>query len=136
ARDREKTSSCGQRKRQIEWASHSHRQSPCTACRRHFGRCGRLVDQRHPVFSAVSHLGAAQKEVLQHNCVVMCFIMGGEYERDPAVLRKLAQPIELLWVVLDLRLIATPEFLPAARIMAEPFAHTLAVPDPLHPPIS
>src|SRR5262249_60868709 len=28
-----------------------------------------LVDQRHPVFSAVSHLGAAQKEVLQHNCV-------------------------------------------------------------------
>jgi hypothetical protein len=39
---------------------------------------------------------AAEEQILQHHGVVMGLIMGREHERDPAVLRQRAQPIEFV----------------------------------------
>jgi hypothetical protein len=78
-------------------------------------------------------LGPANKEVLQHHGIVVCLVMGREHERDPAVLRKHAQPVELVRALPDLALVTAAEFLPATRIMAEPLAQTGAGRNFLHP---
>src|SRR5579864_8132203 len=77
--------------------------------------------------------GAAEQEFPQHHGIIMRFIAGREHERDPAVLRKHAQPTQLLAVLLNLRPITAPEFLPSVRIMAEPLSQLGAWRDVLHP---
>src|SRR6516164_4436484 len=76
---------------------------------------------------------AAEEQVLQHHGVVMGLIMGREHECDPAVLRQRTQPIELVRMLPNLRLVAAPEFLPPRGIMSEPLAQSVAGRDVFHP---
>jgi hypothetical protein len=52
----------------------------------------------------------------------MRLVMRGKHQRDPTALRKRTKPIEFVRMMPDLRLVASPEFLPAFRIMAKPLS--------------
>jgi hypothetical protein len=59
--------------------------------------------------------------------------MGGEHERDRAMLSERAQPTQQITMFPDLRVVTAPEFLPAVGIMAEPFPQCGTRRDVFHP---
>lgn len=74
-----------------------------------------------------------EKEIPEHDGVVMCVVMRGIDERDRSILRELSQPLEFGGMPLDFRPVAPLKFRPTFGGMAEPFAQRRARSNRLHP---
>src|SRR5262249_4425245 len=91
--------------------------------------------QRKPATSSPgrSRLPALHQHIAQHNGIIVRFVTRGEDERDRPLPRKRPQPLERVGMLAQLFEITAPEFLPALRIVAEPFSQYAARRDILHP---
>jgi hypothetical protein len=63
----------------------------------------------------------SQKQIPQHNGVVMNLVVSRVHERDRALSCQGSQPVELFTMLVDRRSVAAAKLLPAGGIVAEPF---------------
>ncbi len=75
------------------------------------------------------------KNIPQHDRIVVKLVTRSEYERDRAFACRRAQFRELIGMIVDLGRVAPAEFLPADRIMPEPFPQRRAGSNVLDPSI-
>jgi hypothetical protein len=75
----------------------------------------------------------AREQLLEHHSIIVRLVARGEDQSDPAMPGKFAQPIQFVRMPPDLRLVTASKFLPAFRIMAEPFSQFGAGRDLFHP---
>jgi hypothetical protein len=78
-------------------------------------------------------LPAVKQQFPQYYGVIVHFVVCGEYQRDPTMLRKRTEPIDFTGVPPDFRLVTAAELLPTFGIMAEPLSQFRAGRNVLHP---
>src|SRR5579864_1332687 len=87
---------------------------------------------------SMSHLGlslclSSQKQIPQHNGVVVDLVVSREHERDRALSRQCAQLVELSRMLVDLRGVPAAKLRPTLRVVTEPFSQGCARRDILGP---
>ena len=69
---------------------------------------------------------SGEKQIFQHDSVVMFVVMRGVDECDGSILRELTQSLEFDWMLADFRAVAPSEFRPPLDSMSEPLAQLSA----------
>ena len=71
--------------------------------------------------ASVASLSMSQQNLPKDDGVIVGLVMSRVDERDGARLHQVAQLVELIAMLMDFRRISPAEFIPAGRIVPEPF---------------